>query len=236
MDARNEKLSLNSDSVNSMIKAGIIREDYIQIKEGFTGSFDVIDVQMTEVNSFKSDEKINMPKFTFSNDKARFVVWGSTLLNAIVLKDYSIKTKPLAKANGLNVWFRDEFVTEFPNTRKISDLRNEDGGITIDASYKIVGALVSRSKVDETRWSIGFKLYERGTQFLEFERIRLNDAKLSWITEERIVEISKMDSEKRTYDGSSGKVTLPAFHELKTVGNATTDVRWAKATFIVEQI
>ena len=228
--------SLNKSMVENLVKNGIIKEDYIQIKQGFNGIFDVIDVIEGEMTSYKSKEKVSVPKLTFSNDNTRFVVWGTTLLNSLVLKDYIIKTKPIEKANGLPVWFSDEFHVEFPNVRKVSDLRDENGGIPLYNKYKIVGAIVHRSRVDSSRWDISPRLYEMGSKFIEFEMIRTKNINLTWISEERLITISKLSEIERTFTDSNNEVVvLPKFEDLRVIGNADNDVRWARAQFIIEQ-
>jgi len=230
-------LSLSKENMDALVAAGIVKEDYIRLKEGFNSKYDVVHMEMQEIKSFKKGiDKVSMPKYTFRNDSGTIIVWGSTLLGAIVLKNFKIKTDTIGKANKLPIYFRDEFNVEFPNTRKLSDIRNEEGGVDIQSNYSIVGAIVTRSKVDSTRWAIDFKLYEKGILFLEFEKARLGDKTITWISEERLVEISKLKKAERSFTDANGAVVvLPSNDELKIVGNADTDVKYAKATFIIEQ-
>jgi len=234
--ARLENASLSKSDVDKLIESGAIREDYLQLVKGFNADYDVSSAPSHEMKSFRTQEMFEMPKFIFSNDSHRFTVWGTTLLNSIIMKDYKIKCNPIAKAKGLPVFFRDEFLEEFTNIRKVSDIRSTDGGIDIFSRYRIVGAIVSKSKVDPTRWSVSPKMYDKGNLFLESERIRLNKPALSWISEERLIEISKADKADRTYVSGTTTIVLPAFNELKIVGNADTDVRWASAQFLIELI
>ena len=79
-------------------------------------------------------------------------------------------------------------------------------------------------------------MYERGNLFLEYERLIQGKDDITWMSEERIEEISKMDVKDRTFTAKSGSVTLPAHNELKIMGKADEEVRYAKAQFIVEKI
>ena len=232
---RLEKASLTKDEINVLIDEGAVREDFLMIVEGFNAVFDLSEAPSKEVTSFKTESKFDMPVFSLSNDKNRFTLWGSTLLNAYVLEDYNIKTKPLDKANGLPVYFRDEFIKEHTNMQKVSDIRDTKGGVAIYDKYKIIGVVVGRSEIDKERWPVNHKMYEAGAAFLEYEQKKTKNPKLSWLPETRIHEISKCPAEERTFDGSMGPVTLPSFAELKIVGNADTDVRWARGQFVVEK-
>lgn len=228
--------SLSKDEVLDLVKAGAIREEFLQLTEGFASDYSVDEASPIELTSFRTNKKFEMPMFSFSNDSRRCVVWGTTLLGALVMPDdYEITSKPIAKAKGLPVYFRDDFLKEHPNLQKVSDHRDDKGGVPIYAGYEIIGAIVTRSKVEEDRWSLGYKVYERGILFLEFERLRLADNSISWVAEDRIIEISKLPKKERTYESAVGPVTLPSFSDLKIIGGADEDVRWAKAQFLFKK-
>lgn len=233
-----EKASLSKDEINTLIDEGAIREDFLMLVEGFNAIFDLSEAPSKEVTSFKTGGKFEMPVFSLSNDKNRFTLWGSTLLSAFVVGEsgaYNIKTKALTKAGKLPVYFRDEFTKEFTTMKKLSDTRDDKGGVAIYDKYKIIGAVVGRSEIDKERWPVSHKMYEGGLAFLEYEQKKTKNPKLSWLPETRIHEISKGTETERTFEGNMGPVTLPHFSDLKIVGKADEDVRWAKAQFIVEK-
>jgi hypothetical protein len=227
--------AITKSEMDDMLRAGIIKDSFIQIKSGTFADFDIVDESSSAVPSFKvKGETINMPKYVFQNSETRFTVWGSTLLNAIVLKDYSIRTDAVKAADGLPVYFRDEFMAEFPTAKKVSDIRNDDGGVTLSSKYKIIGAIVQRSTIDSKRWAVNYKQYEHGVNFLAFARIA--DPTLNWISEDAIVAIASKDKVDRTFKSANGDVVLPSDDRLKILNNADTDPRWASAQFIVAEL
>lgn len=227
--------SLSKTDVDQLIESGAIRESFLSLEEGFNAVFKVSNAPSVELDSFKTGGKFEMPMFILSNDASRYTIWGSTLLGALVMpKEYDIKVKTIEKAGKLPVYFRDEFTKEFTNLRKVSDIRDDDGGITIYDRYEIIGAIVTRSAVDDSRWLLGPKMYLRGNTFIEYERIHHANTKLNWVSETRIHELAKMTKKDRTFAGPNGQVILPSTDELEIIGNADTDPRWAKAQFILK--
>lgn len=232
-DLKNGKMS--KEEITELIEAGVIKQHFLQIVEGFNAEFTVEDIDHQEMTSFRTKEKFDMPVFHLANSENRFTVWGTSLLNALVLESETIDIDPVEKANGLPVYFRDEWNEKFSNLKRLSDYRNTDGSFSVKERYTIEAAIVTRSRVDETRWALNYKMYVKSSLFLEFEKQRMGDETLTWISEERIHEISKMTEEERTFTASIGEVTLPAFDELTVIGGADTDPRWARATFVIKK-
>lgn len=228
--------SFTKEEVQQLINDGVINKDFLQLKVGFNNKYDVSEDTPTEMTSFKTKKKFEMPAFLFSNDEGRVTVWGSTLFNALVMPDgYDIKIDKIKKADGLPVYFSDDFYKEFPNLKKVSDHRDKDGGVPIYDKYEIIGAIVTRSRVENDRWAVSYKSYEKGRLFLEFEKAKRADSSITWITEERIIEISKLSEEDRTFESIAGVVTLPSYNDLAVVGSADENVRWARARFLLRK-
>ncbi len=226
--------SLSKDQVMTLIQSGTIREEFLKLTMGFNARFTVSNMPSKKMDSFKDGKEFDMPVYQLSNDSNYLQVFGSTLFNCIVMdRDVIIKTKPIEAAGGLPVYFRDEFTKEHSNLRKLSDFREADGGMTVYDEYTIIGALVTKSKVDAKRWTVSPKLYEQGHLFIEFEKGLKKNKRISWITEDRLIEISKLEKKDRTFTSSEGKVTLLGFNELQIMANADNDPRFASAQFIV---
>jgi len=225
---------MSQEQISALIAAGMIRESYLTLGSNFAAEYELQTAKPVTVKSYRGGGDVEMPRFIIKNEESYHTIWASTLLNALVVKDLKAECKPIAKANGLPVFFRDEFTPAYPSARALSTYRSDDGGFEFEERYQIIGAIVYRSKVDVSRWSIASRMYDRGALFLEYERLHHNNPKLGNVSEERIYELSKLDKKGRTYKGANGDVTLPSFAELKISAGADTDVQFASAQFIVK--
>lgn len=229
------ELSFSKGQMKSLYEAEMIREDYLNLVKGFNARFEALPHSEREVNSKKGI--IKMPIWLFKNQLNSFTLWASTMLNALVIEDDSIVTKPVEKAKGLPVYFRDEFVKEHPNLRKLASFRNDDGSFSAHKEYEIVGALVTRSKHDKTRWTVKFKMYRQGLDFLDLaNKGKGKKNKKTWLSEEDLISLSKGTKEKRTIKIEDEKVVLPTTAALEIMANADTDPRFASAQFIIRKI
>lgn len=229
-----ENGQLSKTQVQELVKAGAIRQDFLQVAKGFNSEYSVVDVDFNTVTSFRTGEDVDMPVVTLSNDGGPVTVYGSTLFNALVITD-EIKTKKIKKADGLPVFFRDDFDNDHSGLRTVAKYLDDDGGFCFRAKYSIEGAIVTRSTIDDKRWALGYRAYIKGALFLEFEKQYLGNNKLRWITEDRIHEIASLPEADRTFEVKGRKVVLPGKSELKTLPGAETDPRYASAQFLIKQ-
>lgn len=229
--------SFSQDQVSEMVENGVIREEYLRIDEEFDGVYELTRVTSREVTSWKTSKKIDMEIWNLQNADSAKSVWLSTMMNAFVLTEDEIKADKIKAANGLPVYYKDDFDQAHPGLKTMSAFRNEDGGINIYNKYHIIGAVVHKSQVDETRWSVSYKMYEQGGNFLKLAKQQAGDDTLRYITEARLHELSKGSTKERTLLGKDGtKIVLPSNSQLRILYDADENIRWASATFILRKI
>jgi hypothetical protein len=235
----NTGLTFTADQVSEMIKSGIVREDYIMLTS------DLFDREYTFVGTpkfiqSKSRPDVNIPVITIRRDDGRLInIWGGTLLSALVLerKDSVDKVPSIPAAGELPIFFEDEFTEILPYLNKVSSAcRHEDGSVVLPGTFTIKGAVTKRSELFKDRWNVGFKFYDQWQKFLALHNsLKPKDAKAStWISEERLLEISDMPVVGRTYKLGDKEITCPSRSELKIYRNADKDPRSAAALLIID--
>lgn len=228
----NSSVVINKSRLQDLETSGIIHEDYFQLRRNTLGAeFDVMSLGDFKMKSRKGTE-VQVPKLQFSNADSRFIVLGHMMLNALVMDNYEIHTPRIDKANGMNIWFRDEFTKEFPALTQFSNVRN-DGGISIYDRHFIIGALVSRSSVDETRWAISGKHYVKYELFLRANKVMNPTLDIKGVGEKTIHELANASKKDRTFTDAIGTFTVPFIDELVINSNADTDPRWAYGQLLI---
>ena len=228
------KRTLTAADVAKRIEEGMIRDHYLQLEEGFDALYDLDDKSRTiDVTSWKTNRKIKMQIWNLVNAHGSRTVWESTMMGALVIEE-DIKVDKVRAAGELPVFFREDFMEKYSNTKLLSDYRNADGGVDVYDKYEVVGALISKSPVDATRWSVSYKFYEKGHLFLAYEQ--QDNADVKYVKEERLLEISSGNKEDRTFKHKDVMVTLPSKSELKIKFGADKNVKFAKAQFILKKI
>ena len=232
--------SFTAAEVATMIEEGKVRENYLRLEKGFEGLYEFLPPTAVKINSFKTGKEIEMPVWHLRNDSTSKSVWMSTMMSAkVVDSDVDIKTKEIEDAKGLKVYFSDDFYEDHPGIKSLSDYRNEDGSMNTYDKYKIIGAIVTRSKVDEERWSLSYKMYEQGALFLALAKQLLGEAgdKLKYIREERVLELASMPKDERVVKiAGRDPIQLPSKSQLKIVGDAEKNVSKANCTFLLRKI
>ncbi len=228
------KRTLTAEEISKRIEEGMIRDHYLQLEEGFNTLYKLDDKSRSiDVTSWKTQNKIKIDIWSLISNGSTRTVWESTMMGAIVMEE-DVKADKIEAADGLPVYFRDDFMDKHGNAKLMSDYRNEDGGVDIYDHYEVIGAIVTKSLVDEARWSVSFKFYDKGHLFLAYEQQDDEDAK--YVSEERLIEISSGTKEDRTFTHKGEKVTLPSKAQLKVKYGADKNVKFAKAQFLLRKI
>jgi hypothetical protein len=78
------ELTISSETIETLLEKGVLRNEYLTLNDGFANRYAVDGMPAQEVKAFKGEGKVLIPKYRFHNDNRNVVVWGTTLLNALV--------------------------------------------------------------------------------------------------------------------------------------------------------
>ena len=226
--------SYSKEEVNEMINNGVIREDYLMLNPNFDNIYELLDERVIESTSSKSNKEYDAEVWSIGNAQGTKTVWMSTMLNAKVIEGESPTVERVPQAGDMPVYFHDTFEDTHPNLKRLGDYRNEDGGFDVMTHYKIIGAVIRRSEVDETRWALGLRHFKHGKKWLELANLSKTKP-ARWLRESEMEELTKLPKEARTFKTANGSFTLPG--ELEVIAKADTDIRMANVSyFLLEKI
>jgi hypothetical protein len=192
---------------------GVINENYFKLVPGFASGYDVTELAPVRGKSRKTGEEIEYGKFRFESAELSMTVFETQLFQALVLPKEFTKRFTLGNKNQ-PLYFLDE-IQDLPGVRRLADCRDEDGGFTVQDKYTVAAAAVYRSSIDSSRWTINWKHYTRGHEFVAYLQSKSVDKEIKGISERKMLRLASLPETERYWtDGSGVERLLPDASQL----------------------